>query len=830
MQLRFLRKHGTALIALAVYHFVFFFPTLFMGRVVSPNDVFFNFDPWRAVGSADVQNSLLNDPPTAYYPLMSLLRSDWRAFHWNPFVASGIPGFGSSAAAVLSPLILIPTFVLPLWCVYAGIIALKLNVAFLFAYLWLREERLGKRAAAIGAIVVAAAGPVAVRWWWQATNATALYPALLWIVVRTARGKRTPAWIVVLIALSYAVAGFPATMAYGAWLCAIYGLFLLLRERRIVLRRVATVAIAAALGGLIALPSLIPFVQFVRRSGYLETRVNAATEYRFPLRHFASFIRPDRLGNPAYHKWDGDPALGRLNNYLETTVYVGLIAIPLAIAAILSRRARSRWFWLAALAVVLACMFGLPVLTTLIGQIPGFKYSPLTRLVLLLPVIAGYLSAAGSAWLIRWRRALMAAVIAVLAAGDLAIFAGRFYPYLEPRAATPPSTPTIAFLRAQQKPFRIAPTFDFLWPNSSELYRLEDIRSHFSSEAKYRRLLKRIDPTSFSNPGTVIQFNSLKFNFSDPLVSMLGVRYFIEQNGIDIVKWTTFGGTKPGVKEIISPLILTPGMTLQRHVAVGPEPFYAIELPVTVEKTSGAARLNVWLLRDGKIVYARAWAPADIGVMGKIYVPLQAVGGSIVLRVQSIGIRGSMLKGMTTVPGDAPLFYGRVEVPVIFDRQLPDGRLFRNVAELPRFHGVTRLRKMSEQQFLAATDLDFAREAILTEAGEGAGAPLTGADVVLRSYAEDEQVIDVQAAGEAFLASSEKLTPELRVTIDGREARPVEINLLFAGVRVPAGTHRIVFSRRLALGWWWISAAALIAAIALSVIDSVRACFSRPTG
>jgi hypothetical protein len=83
-------------------------------------------------------------------------------------------------------------------------------------------------------------------------------------------------------------------------------------------------------------------------------------------------------------------------------------------------------------------------------------------------------------------------------------------------------------------------------------------------------------------------------------------------------------------------------------------------------------------------------------------------------------------------------------------------------------------------------------------------------------------VIDVHAAGEAFLASSEKLTPELRITIDGREARPVEINLLFAGVRVPAGNHRVVFSRRLAGGWCWISAAALIAAIALCAIDAVR--------
>src|ERR1700682_2419670 len=78
--LRFLRKHKTAFLALAVYHFIFFFPTLFMHRVVSPNDVFYNFDPWRAVGSADVQNSLLQDPPTAHYTLMLPLPQRWRAF------------------------------------------------------------------------------------------------------------------------------------------------------------------------------------------------------------------------------------------------------------------------------------------------------------------------------------------------------------------------------------------------------------------------------------------------------------------------------------------------------------------------------------------------------------------------------------------------------------------------------------------------------------------------------------------------------------------------------------------------------------------------------
>ena len=48
-RVRSLRKHRVAFIALAVYHFVFFFPTLFMHRVVSPNDVFFSYAPWSAV-------------------------------------------------------------------------------------------------------------------------------------------------------------------------------------------------------------------------------------------------------------------------------------------------------------------------------------------------------------------------------------------------------------------------------------------------------------------------------------------------------------------------------------------------------------------------------------------------------------------------------------------------------------------------------------------------------------------------------------------------------------------------------------------------------------
>jgi hypothetical protein len=795
---RFARKHRVALIALAVYLFVFFFPTLFMGRVPSPNDVFSNFEPWATARPAEAQNSLLNDPPTAYFTLMSLAKHDWHAFNWNPYIASGIPGWGSSAAAVLSPFILIPTFLLPLAWVWAGVIFIKLTAAFFFAYLWLREERLGKRGAAVGAILFAASGPLAVRWFWQATNATTLYPALLWIALRTARGKRTPMWAIGLIALAYALAGFPATMAYGAYVAAAYyGALVIPSAARDLVARVArrtptqvpryarddrgralaVALIAIALAAVIALPSLVPFVRLVRNTGYLPTRATAAAEHFFPLRHFLLFVAPDHLGNTGDRvNWIGDPALGILNNYVEATVYAGLLAIPLALLAIANRRARGRWFWMTMLAVLLACMFGFMPVARVVGALPGFKYSALTRLQLVLPIAVAYLAAAGAAFVSR--RRFIAVAIAVLAAADLGVFAGRFYPFLEPRLATPPPTPMIAFLQAQPKPFRVAPFFDYLWPNTSEYVRVEDIRSHFSSEALYRSLLQRLDPTCTETRSTVLLFNSLKFHLDDPLVSILGVRYFIEQRSIDIVKWSIFKSTVPGVKEIAA-MYVAPGQTVERHVRVDAEPFWAIELPA-----SGG--VVVTLLKEGHAVYTRAFAPTETEIMGKVYIPLRPyarLGESVILRVQAAGTRARLLTGATDVPGDAPIFYGRVMTPVIFDRELPDGRLFRNLGELPRFRSST-------------------------------------AAVTLRSYAEDEQVIDVSAPAGALLESSEKLTPELRVTIDGHQAEPVVIDTLFAAVQVPAGNHRVVFSRRVGRGWWGWSGLALGLFVIASFVEA----------
>jgi hypothetical protein len=844
--LRILRKHRIALIALAVYHVVFFFPTLFMGRIASPNDVFYNFEPWRSVmRPVDVQNSLINDPPTAYYTVLSLIKTDWHAFHWNPFIGSGVPGFGST---LLAPFSFIPALLLPLPWVYTGIILLKLNVGFWFSYLWLREERLGKRGAAIGAILFAAAGPIAVRWWWHVTNAAPLYPALLWIALRTARGKRTPAWAIGDIAFCYALSAFPAAMAYGAYAAAAYFVFVLIgsrvsgvgRRRKLqndaVLRPptpgkrlpivILFATMATALGIAVAAPSFIPLAQLVQRSGYLVSRANAAAEHVFPLRHFLLFLNPDHLGNWALHDWRGDGSLGVLNNYIEATVYLGIVALPLILIAFANGRARSRWFWFAMLAVMLAAMFGFMPVAKIVAMLPGFKFSPLTRIQMMLPIATAYLAAAGAAFIARGRfRNAIAMLLAVACAADLAVFAGRFYPYLDPAVASPPTTPTIAFLQSQPKPFRIAPFFDDLWPNSSELYHLEDVRSHFSSEASYRRLLERIDPSSALTASTVINFNSLKFDFNDPLVSMLGIRYLLEQRTIDVMKWTIFKYTKPGVQEIAA-TVLEPGRVMQRHVRVVEEPFFAIEIPVELQAALGRNPvLSVSLIKGENVVYARAFTPGDMAALNKIYIPLRPyarLGETVVLRLASNGVRVRVLTGATDVAGDAPLFYGRVTTPLIFDRELPDGRIFRNVGEVPRFHAVTRVRRMSADEMLVTKDIDYADEAIVTDR-RPMNVEASDAAVSLRSYATNEQVIDVTAPAKTLLASSEKLTPELQVTVDGSVVQTVEINVLFAGVPVPAGNHRVIFTRRLGRGWWLLAGIATVLLLGLSAFDIMSA-------
>jgi hypothetical protein len=116
-------------------------------------------------------------------------------------------------------------------------------------------------------------------------------------------------------------------------------------------------------------------------------------------------------------------------------------------------------------------------------------------------------------------------------------------------------------------------------------------------------------------------------------------------------------------------------------------------------------------------------------------------------------------------------------------------------------------------------DSTLAAEAVITD--DSPLPPTTGgAQVELKRYRPSQQHLSTDSGAPFFLASSEKLTPELRVAIDGRNVPMTEINTLFAGVIVPAGKHEVVFQRRIGRGWWPVSAAGL--ALWLGIVVAPR--------
>ena len=833
---RAVRKHGLALTLCGLALLFLFVPSLFFGRILSPNDVLYSHDPWRSMREVEPQNPLLNDPAASWYGRWALLKSDPASFHWSRYVGGGVPGLGSVASAVISPVILLPVLLVPLVFSYSAIVAAKLLVSFALAYGWLREERLGKRGAALGALVFSCAGIYSVWWLWQATNATVFYPAVFWMIARAFHGKRTPMVASIVVAFSLAVSGYPATTIFVAWAGALYAIWLAIRQRTLPWRELGLLAAAGVIALALAAPFVAPFVSLLQRSGYLEARTAVAGEEvgTYPADHLAAFVDPFRLGNPGERLWIGDPALGPSDNFVESTIYLGLATLPLALVGVF-RRHRGRLFWIGAALLLIVLMFGAAGwLSAAAGSIPGIRYSPLARLRFLLPLPAAFLAASGAQLLLarlRRVRAPLALAAAWLVGGallfDLVFFAVRFYPYVPGDVAAVPETPSIRFLKAQKEPFRIAPFFDFLWPNTAELMKVEDIRSHFGSEARWRAMLERFAPGSFGGSGTVIQFNSLSFDLRDPLLAALNVQWLLEQPTIDILRWKILEGSEMS-EPLAGSLPLRPGSAIAQQIVSSPG-MRAADLNFnSVRAAAPGGSIDLELIRPetGERLWTRRVTVPELTALPKVYVPtgrFAAGGTTFLLRIHARSVYAEMPRGAS-----GEFVWGRSYSPFILSAVLPDGRLFEHVDVLARFTPVWNVRALPFEAMLADKSIDFRREAIIT-GRDGTGAPLSGiasvpessraAALQVREYTGARATIDARSSVPFFFASSEKLTPELAVTLDGEPVEPLEINGLFAGFPVPAGAHRIVFERRIGRGWWPLFFAGLLAAAVAIVVE-----------
>ena len=145
---------------------------------------------------------------------------------------------------------------------------------------------------------------------------------------------------------------------------------------------------------------------------------------------------------------------------------------------------------------------------------------------------------------------------------------------------------------------------------------------------------------------------------------------------------------------------------------------------------------------------------------------------------------------------------------------LPGTEVYENPAALPRFFLVNRVRAAPDMEaalaILRAPDFDPRAEAVV----EGAGpiANPTPGDVRLVEYGARQFVVEVEAPGPAFLATSETAYPGWRAWLDGREQEPALTDVAFRGLSVPAGKHvvKMRFDPPVLRRGAWISLGAVV--------------------
>lgn len=819
---------------------VVLFPCLFLGRVISPADVFTHYTPWSAVAPpTNVQNPMLNDPPTGWFTSMLAAKRFPEGFVWRPFLAGGVPGWHQLSSGLLSPLVLFPVLLLPGSLIFTAIVLLRFLVGFGSMYLLLADDGLEPAPATVGALLWGGAGAMAVWWLWPHASAAAVFPLLL-LGVRLAfrPGSRLRRFGPFALATFLVVsAGFPAFAALGAWL-SLAALLVELSRPESGGRRagaMAGLAVAGIVGLLPLLPSIATFARFLAASGHMARRAGLALAGPLPLAHLQLLLDPFAFGSPMEGNPGTVPGMPGVNNFVENCLETGRLALPLAAAglavALAGRREatahdrpapRGPRPWGLLLVAAAVALYTSPG-AALAGRLPGLSTSPLVRLRMVLLLALAGLAAHGTALLLRRlgpRAPSLAPLLVAAVALELSLFDSGFLSYLRPADAVPRATSALVRLKDEtaRSPARLAATFDAFWPNSAEMAGLEDVRSHFQFDAAWRRWLEEVDPKVFGEQGTFLLLDGLRSRLTSPVLDVSGVRWLLEPPHIRLVAPLAREEQREAAADRAAPPLarLGPDRRVEQPFETSGRPLRRVGL---VLPAAGApVRLSLEEEWSGRVVWRSEGAAGPLDSRGLAWWPtgdLAATFSRARLRlvVEPAGDREIPLAAGS--PGeerwDEALVDGRpagrpLAVALDFgglarrdDVGGVDLRVFERTSALPRWWAVRDLRaadglddllpKLREADPRRTAFVPTAQLASL-ESTLGPRRPVSARFLLLDDRPERLEV-EVTLEAPALVVASIRSSSPHRALVDGRPAETIETYGLFRGYPLPAGTHRI---------------------------------------
>ena len=576
--------------AFATVLLILFGPVLFGGRLLLPLDNLRGQAPFTELApTAPPGNSLQGDLIELVGPSISEGRADWEAGRWplwNGKAGAGMPLLADPQAQALQPLVLVSSF-LPWMRAAAVTAALRVFLALLFTFLWMRVQGLGSGPALAGSLAFGLGGFMLLWVGWPLANVAALLPAVLYAAARCRRlGGRRDFFLLAITALALALGGHPETIlfAFGAVFAVLLAQTFDASDGAPASLRMQGLRgsiLALALAGLAAAPALLPAAAYLPqtlratrvRAGEIAAAAPAASRSEDLARRLLPIAAPNAYGNSRFGAYWG---LGNTNE--DASGFVGTAAL---LAAVLSLGARRR-FPLERLAlggailclIVLAAPSGIGRRLLLIlslalaylaactlermrlgeqrWRIWGALLGVLGVALLAVVIVWGILAHPGPAdaaslavlrfgWL-RWqmrflglaalllvagyRRRWMPPGVAGLIAAELLLAHLPANPPMPKRLAYP-VTPAIRFLQENTRRTRIAALGRALPPNLASVYGLSDARVY--NPMAPRAYLDWLAPAITGWNGESPELGVPRRPF---LYRRLGVRYLLTEPGV----------------------------------------------------------------------------------------------------------------------------------------------------------------------------------------------------------------------------------------------------------------------------------------------------------
>lgn len=795
---RYLFAHPqlSAGLLLAGFVFVYLWPVLVGGKILSPNTVLYGFPPWQGLaphGVAAYSNGLLSDVPTADYPWRFLIRELLHAGtfpSWNPYVLGGIPLWSNPQTGLFS-LFSLPLWILPLNYGIGVGAALKLWAAAFGTFLLVRQLRLGFLPGLLAAVCFSFSA-IDIVWLTHETlpAVAALLPWMVWLVERIYQAR--PGRLGSLLGLAVATAiglggGHPGMQVH---VMAAAGSYALLRaaflprstsagER---LRPLGVAFGGLALGALLMGAMLVPEALSSQGTLGIAARAHGRGTLpgtQMPLSVIRTVLFPDWWGRPS--SYEGGAPVTQLApgvlvgvNYNERTLFAGTVGLLLALVGAAAPGDWRRKGPFAVLAVLgLAIPLHFPGLYQLVTHLPVFEQVQNQRLHFVWALGMSVLAAFGLQALLdrpagdRRRLAVGAAAVALgVAVLGLAL--------AEASGAAVGHTLT-HFLTGR----------DF---HVTAVLRL-------TSAAWYLLLALGVAAALLA----ARRWPQRRAWIAAGVVALAA---------FDMLHFATGYQPMGPASKVIPPKTAAIAW-LQRHRADGRIVGIGAALPNDWGLTYGLRDIRGYDPPQPPVRYYRLWRLAEPEQLDWTAFELESLSPTTMQVASVLGARY-----VITAPGvDLPTEGGLPvrSLHVVYDGR--DARIFANPRALPRAMVAPRVRVVADEAaartLLAEPDFDARAEAVVERADAAAVAGLAGdaggaggpggaapGAVTVSDPSNAEVAMHAQLARRGLVLLDDSWSPGWSVQVDGRAARAVRVDDVMRGVVVPAGSHAVVWRYR----------------------------------